>query len=45
MDIQYYKWNKKDLKNFNKSFRDILNTTEPQLYFPIMSLFFYPQYA
>jgi len=41
MDIQYYKWNKKDLKNFNKSFRDILNTTEPQLYFPIMSLFFY----
>ena len=41
MDVQYYKWNKKDLKNFNKSFRDILNTTEPQLYFPIMSLFFY----
>ena len=39
--IKYHKWNYKDSKKFNKSLRNILSIKEPQLYFPIMSLFFY----
>lgn len=41
MNIQYSKWEKKDIKLFNNSLRIFLNTNEPQLYYPIMSLFFY----
>ena len=41
MNIQYSNWNKEELKIFNKSIRELLNTNEPQLYYPIMSLFFY----
>ena len=41
MDIQYSKWNKKDIKILNNSLRSVLKTKEPQLYYPIMSLFFY----
>jgi len=41
MNIQYSKWEKNDIKILNKSIRNILNTKEPQLYFPTMSLFFY----
>ena len=39
--IKYQKWTKDDMKKFNNSMRDILKLKEPQLYFPIMSLFFY----
>jgi len=39
--IKYKIWSKEDMKKFNRSIRDILNLKEPQLYFPIMSLFFY----
>jgi hypothetical protein len=41
MNIQYSKWNKKDMIKLNNSFRLIMNTKEPQLYYPTMSLFFY----
>ena len=41
MNIQYSKWNKNEMKILNKSLRNILDIKEPQLYFPIMSLFFY----
>ena len=41
MNIQYSKWSKNDMKILNNSLRSILNTNEPQLYYPIMSLFFY----
>ena len=41
MNIQYSKWNKNEMKILNNSLRNILDTKEPQLYFPIMSLFFY----
>ena len=40
MNIEYSKWSKNDIKTFNNSIRNILETKEPQLYFPIMSLFF-----
>ena len=39
--IEYYKWNKDDSKILFKSLRNVLDIKEPQLYFPIMSLFFY----
>ena len=39
--IKYHKWSLKDMKIFNNSLRNILNIKEPQLYIPIMSLFFY----
>ena len=39
--IKYQKWTKKDMKILNNSLRDILHLKEPQLYYPIMSLFFY----
>ena len=41
MNIQYSKWTKPDINKFNNSLRDKINIKEPQLYFPIMSLFFY----
>ena len=41
MNIEYYKWSKKNSKILYKSLKDILGIQEPQLYFPIMSLFFY----
>ena len=41
MNIQYSKWKKTDYKILNNSLRELLNINEPQLYFPIMSLFFY----
>ena len=41
MNIHYFKWTKHDMKVLNRSLRDILEIKEPQLYFPIMSLFFY----
>ena len=41
MNIQYSKWNKNEMKILNNSLRNILDIKEPQLYFPIMSLFFY----
>jgi len=41
MNIEYYKWSKKDSKILYNSLKDILGIQEPQLYFPIMSLFFY----
>ena len=41
MNIQYSRWTKKDIKTLNQSIRDKLNIEEPQLYYPIMSLFFY----
>ncbi len=41
MDIKYHKWSKSDAKRFFQSCRNHLNVIEPQLYFPIMSLFFY----
>ena len=39
--IKYQIWTKEDMKTFNNSLRDTLHLKEPQLYFPIMSLFFY----
>ena len=39
--IKYQIWAKDDMKIFNNSLRNILDLKEPQLYFPIMSLFFY----
>ena len=42
MNIQYSKWNKKEMKILNNSLRNNLDIKEPQLYFPIMSLFLYP---
>lgn len=41
MNIQYSKWSKNDIKLLNQSLRNKLNMKEPQLYYPIMSLFFY----
>ena len=41
MNIQYSKWNYNDFKIFNQSIKNILDIQEGQLYFPIMSLFFY----
>ena len=41
MNIQYCKWNKQDIQLLHNSFRHVLNLKEPQLYYPIMSLFFY----
>lgn len=41
MNIQYSKWSQIDSKKFNKSLREILELKEPQIYYPIMSLFFY----
>jgi len=41
MNIQYSKWTKPDINKFNNSLRNKINIKEPQLYFPIMSLFFY----
>ena len=41
MNILYSKWHYSDFKKLNKSMKDILNIQEGQLYFPIMSLFFY----
>ena len=41
MDIKYHKWSKSEAKHFFQSCRNHLNVSEPQLYFPIMSLFFY----
>ena len=41
MNIQYSKWNKNEMKILNNSLRNILDIKDPQLYFPIMSLFFY----
>ena len=40
-NIRYHKWTKEGVKKLYQSFRHILNIEEPQLYFPIMSLFFY----
>tara|TARA_Y100000768_G_scaffold383372_1_gene365381 strand:- start:2341 stop:3762 length:1422 start_codon:yes stop_codon:yes gene_type:complete len=39
--IEYYKWDKDDSKILFNSLRNVLDIKEPQLYFPIMSLFFY----
>ena len=41
MNIQYSTWKKQDIQLLNKSLRQILHMKEPQLYYPIMSLFFY----
>ncbi len=41
MNIQYCKWNKQDIQSLHNSCRNILNLKEPQLYYPIMSMFFY----
>ena len=41
MNIQYSKWSYNDFKIFNQSIKNILDIQEGQLYFPIMSLFFY----
>lgn len=41
MNIQYSTWNKQDIQLLNHSLRYIMNIKEPQLYYPIMSLFFY----
>ena len=40
MNIQYSKWNKKEMKILNNSLRNNLDIKEPQLYFPIMSFFY-----
>ena len=39
--IRYHTWTHAEIHTLMKSFRDILHLTEPQLYYPIMSLFFY----
>ena len=39
--IKFHKWDKREMKQLNNSLRNILHVKEPQLYFPIMSLFFY----
>ena len=40
-EIQYKSWCKKDRNQLYKSARDVLTLKEPQLYIPIMSLYFY----
>jgi len=39
--IKYYKWNKSDSNIFLKTCKKYLLITDPQVYFPIMSLYFY----
>lgn len=41
MYFKYYKWDKENIKVLYNSLREKLNISEPQLYYPIMSLFFY----
>ena len=41
LDIKYYKWVKKEYKNFYKSLRNILEMKEIQFYMPFFSLYFY----
>ena len=41
MYFKYYKWSKETIKELYTSLREILLISEPQLYYPIMSLFFY----
>ena len=39
--ISYHKWDKHDINKLYNSMRNILQIEQPQLYYPIMSLFFY----
>ena len=39
--IEYYKWDKKNVKFFFNSLKDVLNVKSPQIYIPFFSLFFY----
>ena len=39
--ISYHKWDKHDINKLYNSMRNILQVEQPQLYYPIMSLFFY----
>ena len=39
--ITYYKWNKKENKIYLNSCKKYLNLKDLQIYFPILSLYFY----
>jgi len=39
--IKYHKWDIKDNKKFINSCKQFLNIEDPQIYFPILSLYFY----
>lgn len=41
MDIKYRKWSRSDSQQLFQSMKQVFHIQEPQLYFPIMSLFFY----
>ena len=41
MNLQYYKWRKKDVNVLLNDSREKLVVEQPQLYYPIMSLYFY----
>jgi len=40
-NIKYYKWNKTSNKLFMNTCKEYLNIKDPQIYFPILSLYFY----